>query len=363
MHDKVLIVDFGSPGHAAHRAARARGRASIARSCPFQNAEEAFARVKPKAVILSGGPPRCTTKARRARRRRSSKRACRSSASATASRRWRRSSAARSRAGITANSAAPKSTVTERTPLFEGVWARASSYPVWMSHGDRVTELPHGFTVHRHVARTRRSRLSPTTKRKFYATQFHPEVVHTPRRREAACELRAQDRRPERRLDHGAPSGRGDRQDPRAGRQGPGDLRAVGRRRLRRSPRVLIHEAIGDQLTCVFVDHGLMRLGEARRGRDACSASHYNIPLVHVDAPDAFLDALERRRGPGGKAQDHRQDCSSTCSSRRPRRLATAPISSRRARSIPDVIESVSFTGGPRSPSSRTTMSAACPSA
>ena len=68
---------------------------------------------------------------------------------------------------------------------------------------------------------------------------------------------------------------------------------------------MLIHEAIGDQLTCVFVDHGLLRLGEAeqvvRLFRD-----HYNIPLVHVEARDLFLAALEGRQRPGGEAQDHR---------------------------------------------------------
>ena len=106
---------------------------------------------------------------------------------------------------------------------------------------------------------------------------------------------------------------------------------------------MLIHEAIGDQLTCVFVDTGLMRQGEAeevvRLFRD-----HYNIPLVHVDAEELFLS-----RSPAsptrGQAQDHRQTVH--------RRVRRGGEEGRRRRFLaqgtlyPDVIESVSFTGGP----------------
>ena len=71
---------------------------------------------------------------------------------------------------------------------------------------------------------------------------------------------------------------------------------------------VLIHEAIGEQLTCVFVDHGLLRLGEAEKVV-AMFRGHYNIPLVHVDAADTFLKALAGivRRRSGAQTQDHRQ--------------------------------------------------------
>ena len=74
---------------------------------------------------------------------------------------------------------------------------------------------------------------------------------------------------------------------------GPGDLRAVGRRR-RSVAAVLIHEAIGDQLTCVFVDHGLLRLNEAEEVV-TMFRDHYNIPLIHADESDLFLGALEGR--------------------------------------------------------------------
>ena len=68
---------------------------------------------------------------------------------------------------------------------------------------------------------------------------------------------------------------------------------------------VLIHEAIGDQLTCIFVDHGLMRKNEAAEVV-AMFRDHYNIPLVHVDAADRFIGALEGETDPGDEAQDHR---------------------------------------------------------
>ena len=96
---------------------------------------------------------------------------------------------------------------------------------------------------------------------------------------------------------------------------------------------VLIHEAIGDQLTCVFVDHGLMRLGEAEQVV-SLFRDRYNIPLVHVDASADFLGGLAGRHRPRGEAQDHRRRPSSTCSRPRRRRSA-APTSSPRARSIP----------------------------
>jgi GMP synthase (glutamine-hydrolysing) len=121
---------------------------------------------------------------------------------------------------------------------------------------------------------------------------------------------------------------------------------------------VLIHEAIGDQLTCVFVDHGLMRANEAEQVV-SLFRNAYNIPLVHVDAEVLFCPASQASPT-RGEAQVHRQDLH--------RRVRGGSAQDRRRRIpaqgtlYPDVIESVSFTGGPRSPSRATTMSAACPS-
>ncbi len=96
---------------------------------------------------------------------------------------------------------------------------------------------------------------------------------------------------------------------------------------------VLIHEAIGDQLTCVFVDHGLLRLGEAEKVV-ALFRGHYNIPLVHVDAAERFLEALAGVDDPEAEAQDHRQAVHRRVRGRGQEESA-APSFWRRARSIP----------------------------
>ena len=169
-------------------------------------------------------------------------------------------------------------------------------------------------------------------KRKYYGLMFHPEVVHTP---DGAKLIRNFVRKV-------------------AGLTGDWTMRAfreeaiekiraqVGKGRVicglsggvdSAVAAVLIHEAIGDQLTCVFVDHGMLRLDEAKTVVDLFR-HHYNIPLVHVDASKTIPRRACRRHRPGSEAQDHRPAVH-----RRVRgggeedRLA--PISWRRARSIP----------------------------
>src|SRR4029079_9409198 len=175
------------------------------------------------------------------------------------------------------------------SPLFEGVWRKGEKYPVWMSHGDRVTKPPQGF----HIFST--SPNAPIAiigddKRKFYATQFHLEVMHTPH---GAAILRNFVRKiaglkgdwtmrvsSEEAIEHiGKQVGKG---RVICGLSGGVDSAVAA---------VLIHEAIGDQLTCVLVDHGLLRLNEGKTVVDLFRG-HYNIPLVHVDAAEQFLGAL-----------------------------------------------------------------------
>ena len=96
---------------------------------------------------------------------------------------------------------------------------------------------------------------------------------------------------------------------------------------------LLIHEAIGEQLTCVFVDGGVLRAGEAEQVV-SLFRGHYNIPLVHVDASDAVPQWPQGRHRPRTQAQVHRQDLHRTCLRTRPRRSA-APTSWRKARSTP----------------------------
>src|SRR5207253_2836952 len=174
--------------------------------------------------------------------------------------------------------------------LFESTWATGEKHPVWMSHGDRITKMPPGFVVAGTSANAPFAVIQDET-RKYYGLMFHPEVVHTPDgaklirnfvrkvasltgdwtmrafREEAIEKIRAQ-------------VGRG---KVICGLSGGVDSAVAA---------VLIHEAIGDQLTCVFVDHGLLRLGEAEQVV-ALFRDHYNIPLVHVEASGMFLAALE----------------------------------------------------------------------
>ena len=212
---------------------------------------------------------------------------------------------------------------------------------VWMSHGDRVTELAPGFQVIGTSPNAPMAMIADET-RHFYAVQFHPEVHHTANGRkmlenfvrlagftgdwtmasyrdEAIALIREQV---------------GDRKVI-CGLSGGVDSSVAA---------VLIHEAIGDQLTCVFVDHGLLRLNEAQEVV-SMFRDNYNIPLIHADESDLFLGALEGVSDPEIKRktigklfidvfQKYANDIEGA------EFLAQGTL-------YPDVIESVSFSGGP----------------
>jgi GMP synthase (glutamine-hydrolysing) len=232
--------------------------------------------------------------------------------------------------------------VVDDSPIFAGVWRKGEKYPVWMSHGDRVTKLPQGFRVLGKAPNSPIAMIGDDA-RKFYAMQFHPEVVHTP---------------------HGAAILRNFVRSISAA-QGDWTMRAfrdesiekiraqVGKGRVicglsggvdSAVAAVLIHEAIGEQLTCVFVDHGLLRLGEAQKVVTLFRDS-YNIPLVHVDASTTFLKALDgvddpekKRKIIGGLFID--------VFDAEAKKIGGAEFLAQ-GTLYPDVIESVSFTGGP----------------
>ena len=180
--------------------------------------------------------------------------------------------------------------VIEDCALFHGAWNPGTRETVWMNHGDRVTRLPPGFRV---VASTEGAPFAAIADdaRKYYGVQFHPEVHHTPHGRQLL-----------RNFTHGV-----------AGLSGGWSMKGFREAEIARiraqvgQGRVIcglsggvdssvaaaiIHEAIGDQLTCIFVDSGLLRLGEAEQVvlqyRD-----RFNIKLVHRDAADLFLGQLE----------------------------------------------------------------------
>ena len=231
--------------------------------------------------------------------------------------------------------------VTDVSGLTEGIWAKGERHQVWMSHGDRIMQLPEGFRV------VGTSDVAPYAMiaddaRRIYAVQFHPEVVHTPdgakllanfTRRVAGCD--------------------GDWTMAAFRDQAITKIRAqVGQGRVvcglsggvdSSVAAVLIHEAIGDQLTCVFVDHGLLRAGEATEVVDLFR-DHYNIPLIHRDAGELFLGKLAGVSDPEAKRKIIGATFIDVFDEDAGRIgadfLAQGTL-------YPDVIESVSFTGGP----------------
>jgi GMP synthase (glutamine-hydrolysing) len=170
--------------------------------------------------------------------------------------------------------------------IFAGFEGRAE---VWMSHGDRIEALPAGFSRIAHTEHCPVAAMKDAARR-FYGVQFHPEVVHTPRGEEmlgnfifSVCDCRpvwtmasfieteVEDIR--RKVGDGRVI---------CGLSGGVDSSVVA---------VLIHRAIGDQLTCVFVNNGLLRNGEAEKVVNLFT-KHFKINLKYVDATDRFLDKL-----------------------------------------------------------------------
>ncbi len=232
--------------------------------------------------------------------------------------------------------------VTGDCVLFEGVWPVGTHQQVWMSHGDRVTTLPPGF---RSVGVSVGAPFAAIADdaRRYYAVQFHLEVVHTP---EGARVIRN--------FTHHVAGCRGDWTMATFRDQAIERVRAqVGKGRVicglsggvdSSVAAVLIHEAVGDQLTCIFVDHGLMRLDEAEQVV-SLFRERFNIALVHRDASDLFLGQLAGKTDPevkrkiiGGLFIDVFEEEAT--------KLGGADFLAQ-GTLYPDVIESVSFDGGP----------------
>jgi len=182
-------------------------------------------------------------------------------------------------------------------PLFDGFFVDGSS-PVWMSHGDHVSRVPAGFEV---VAGTANAPVCAiqNVSRNLYGVQFHPEVNHTPRGEQfidtfvrGVCGC--------------------------GGQWTPGQIIEDSIERIRSQvgtdtvilglsggvdssvAAALIHRAIGDQLTCVFVDNGLLRLGEGDQVM-ATFAQNLGVKVIRVDAEERFLTALAGESDPEKK--------------------------------------------------------------
>ena len=341
MNEAILIIDFGSQVTQLI-ARRVREAGVYCEIHPFQSADAAFAKLKPKAVILSGGPASVTDA--------DSPRA--PAAVFTAGipvlgicygqQTMAEQLGGKVESGHHREFGRAMVSVKTPSPLFEGVWDKGGEHQVWMSHGDRVTKLPDGFEV---IATSPNAPLAAVAdeKRRFYAVQFHPEVVHTP----DGAKLLAN-------FVHRIAGLKSDWTMAAYKREMIAKIRAqVGKGRVicglsggvdSAVAAVLIHEAIGDQLTCVFVDHGLMRQAEAEEVV-GLFRDHYNITLVHVDASEQFLGALAGVSDPETKRKiigKHFIDVFEA----EARKIGGAEFLAQ-GTLYPDVIESVSFTGGP----------------
>jgi GMP synthase (glutamine-hydrolysing) len=345
-HDIVLIVDFGSQVTQLI-ARRVREAGVYCEIQPFSRAAEAFARLKPKAVILSGGPASVPE----AGSPRAPEAIFESDVPILAICYGQQTLAeqlgGKVESGHAAEFGRADVTIVGACALFDGVWQAGGRYPVWMSHGDRVTRLPQGFRVYA-VSENAPYAVAADEARRYYTTMFHPEVVHTPDGAKLIANFL-----------HKIAGLKGDWTMAAFRAEEIARIRAqVGKSRVicglsggvdSAVAAVLIHEAIGDQLTCVFVDHGLLRQGEPEEVV-GLFRGHYNIPLVHVDAADEFLGALEGLDDPEMKRKTIGKLFIDAFEAEA-RRIATdgkGPVEFLAQGTLyPDVIESVSFTGGP----------------
>ena len=341
-HDRILILDFGSQVTQLI-ARRVRECGVYCEIWPFNNADEARIReFAPRGVILSGGPASVTED--------ETPRApqavfemglpvlgiCYGQQTMCAQLGGQVESSDHREFGRAFLD------IRESCALFDGLWAPDSREQVWMSHGDRVVRLPDGFRV---VATSENAPFAAIAddRRRFYGVQFHPEVVHTPHgkellenfvrkvagcsgdwtmaafREEAIAKIRAQ-------VGGGKVI---------CGLSGGVDSSVAA---------LLLHEAIGDQLTCIFVDTGLLRAGEAEQVV-GMFREHYNIPLIHKDATDLFLGELEGVTDPEQKRKIIGRLFIEVFDGEAAK-IGGAEFLAQ-GTLYPDVIESVSFAGGP----------------
>jgi len=339
--DCLLVVDFGSQVTQLI-ARRVREAGVYCEIAPFNSAAEAFARLKPKGVILSGGPASVTALG--------SPRAPQEVFEAGipilgicyGQQTMAEQLGGKVVVGDGGEFGRAFIEIVDRSALFDGLWAEGERHQVWMSHGDKVDSLAPGFRV---IARSDGAPYAVTADeaRRFYGVQFHPEVVHTPDGARLitnfarhVCGLAGDWSMAEFRAAKIAEI-----------RQQVGDSRVIcGLSGGVDSAvaAVLIHEAIGDQLTCVFVDHGLMRAGEAEQVVSLFRTS-YNIPLVHVNAETLFLTGLKGVTDPEAKRKFIGKTFIDVFEEEA-RKIGGADFLAQ-GTLYPDVIESVSFTGGP----------------
>ncbi len=341
MTDRILIIDFGSQVTQLI-ARRVRESGVYSEIIPFNKASEILEEFNPKGIILSGGPnsvydmdtPRAPG-------------AVFTMGVPVLGICYGEQTMCEQMGGRVETSDEREFgrayiDIQDESPLFEGFWDKGTKQQVWMSHGDKIDSIPEGFKVIAASGNAPYAAIANEEKQ-FYGVQFHPEVVHTldgakllsnfvqnivgcsgdwtmASFKETAIEsIRKQ-------------VGAG---KVICGLSGGVDSSVVA---------VLLHEAIGDQLTCVFVDHGLMRANEANEVVKLFR-EHYHINLIHNDAADLFLGELsgvddpEKKRKIIGSLFIDVFDAEA-------KKIGGADFLAQ-GTLYPDVIESVSFTGGP----------------
>lgn len=339
--DTILIIDFGS--QVTQLIARRVREADVyCEIVPFQSAEEAFKRIQPRGVILSGSP-HSTTDIGSPRAPQAVFEAgipvlgiCYGEQTMCAQ------LGGRVESGHDREFGRAFLEVQSDSPLFDGIWAKGTRHQVWMSHGDRVTALPDGFAI---IGTSPNAPFAAIAdeKRKYYGVQFHPEVVHTP---DGAKLLQN--------FVHRIVGIKSNwtmkayrQQAVEAIRKQVGDgkvICALSGGVDSSVAALLAHEAIGDQLTCILVDHGLMRKDEAKQVVEMFR-EHYNLPLILVDASDRFIGELEGESDPEKKRKTIGRLFIEVFEEEA-KKLGGADFLVQ-GTLYPDVIESVSFTGGP----------------
>ena len=340
-HEKVLIVDFGSQVTQLI-ARRLRESGVYCEIHPYNKAEALLDSFGARAVILSGGPASVTE----ADSPRISKKVFELGVPVLAVCYGEQLMCdllgGKVEAGHHREFGRADIVIARESPLFAGIGAVDHREPVWMSHGDRITAIPPGFEV---IATSVGSPFAAIAdeSRKFYGVQFHPEVHHTPQGAQIY-----------RNFLFGI-----------AGLSGDWTMAAYRDEQIEKIRKqvgpakvicglsggvdssvaaVLIHEAIGDQLTCVFVDTGLLRKDEAEQVT-TLFREHYNIPLVHVDAAQDFLGELAGVSDPETKRKIIGRVFIEVFD-REAHKIEGAEFLAQ-GTLYPDVIESVSASGGP----------------
>jgi GMP synthase (glutamine-hydrolysing) len=339
--DSVLIVDFGSQVTQLI-ARRIRETGVYCEIHPFQHAEAALKAMRPKGIVLSGGP--ASTLDENAPTVHPAllaagvpilgicygQQALCMALGGTVE------------AGHHREFGRAEVKVQKLSALYDGVWDLGTEHQVWMSHGDRVVALPEGFAVVGTSANAPFAMIA-NEERRIWAVQFHPEVVHTPDGAKLYANfvhnicgiasnwtMAAYRHKMIEKIREQVGTNR-----VICGLSGGVDSSVAA---------VLIHEAIGDQLTCIYVDHGLMRLNESEQVV-TMFRDQYNIPLVHVDASEVFLRELDGQADPETKRKIIGRLFIETFEAEA-KKLGGAKFLAQ-GTLYPDVIESVSFTGGP----------------